>query len=147
MRYPPDPNSRHFESVPSAHFGAFALRPPILPPMFTGLVQAVGVVRQAKRRADHLALTIDTDRWTYAKQARPGDSVSVAGVCLTITNRPTSRDPRFCFDVVAETLDKLGSANFARATRSTSSTPPRPPRSSAATSSKATSMASAASPA
>jgi riboflavin synthase len=83
--------------------------------MFTGIVQAIGAVHQSQRRGKALRLFIDAGRWNYAPKARIGDSVCVAGVCLTLVHarRPSSRPTRRIleFDVVAETLDKttLGS--------------------------------------
>ncbi len=51
--------------------------------MFTGLVQAVGRLDQARRRRDVLELVIDSD--SIAPELEVGASVSVAGVCLTAT--------------------------------------------------------------
>jgi len=85
--------------------------------MFTGLVQAVGEVRGIEKRANGARLAIDAGKWAYARSARVGDSVSVAGVCLTIVRvaggrtdrskpRSVARRSGFEFDVVRETLDK-----------------------------------------
>jgi riboflavin synthase len=71
------------------------------------------VVREAEKRGKSLRLTIDPGGWSYARKARIGDSVSVAGVCLTLVkpsrNAKSSRPMEF--DLVPETLDKttLGS--------------------------------------
>jgi riboflavin synthase len=77
--------------------------------MFTGLVQAVGRVSGVRTRPKGVRLQVDVGSWGYGRKARPGDSVSVAGVCLTIVGAPKGRV--FEFDVVQETLDKtrLGS--------------------------------------
>jgi riboflavin synthase len=67
--------------------------------MFTGLVREVGVVAAVERAGDGVRLTIDAP--ATASAARPGDSVSVGGVCLTVTELDGGRAS---FDVVPETL-------------------------------------------
>ncbi len=74
--------------------------------MFTGLVQHIGRVSGIERRAKGLRLVVDPGRWRYRKIARAGDSVSVAGVCLTVVRDLGKTGGVFEFDVVAETLDK-----------------------------------------
>ena len=91
--------------------------------MFTGLVQAVGTVSVVEVRPSGMRLGVDVGSWGYGRKAKAGDSVSVAGVCLTLVGRPVGRArntedakpssvaPRkargvFLFDVVKETLDK-----------------------------------------
>lgn len=75
--------------------------------MFTGLVEAVGVVTDAAPSPAGRRLVIDPRRWD--RSPRAGDSVSVSGVCLTLLE-PRS-DGSLAFDVVGETLAKttLGS--------------------------------------
>jgi len=51
--------------------------------MFTGIVQATGHIIAASRVADAMSLTVGTGRLATGR-CRSGDSVSVAGVCLTI---------------------------------------------------------------
>jgi riboflavin synthase alpha subunit len=72
--------------------------------MFTGLVAAVGTVRAATRGPAGLRLRVDLG--SVARRARAGDSVAVAGVCLTLVARP--RGPVGTFDVVPETLARTG---------------------------------------
>jgi riboflavin synthase len=52
--------------------------------MFTGLVEAVGRIASVDRRADGSRLRIDTD---LGREVSVGDSLSVSGVCLTVTTR------------------------------------------------------------
>lgn len=52
--------------------------------MFTGLVEDVGTVAAAERRADALVLTVRPARLPVAELAL-GESVSHDGVCLTVT--------------------------------------------------------------
>ncbi len=77
--------------------------------MFTGLVQAVGRVCEVVVRPQGMRLGVDVGSWGYGRKAKAGDSVSVAGVCLTVVGKPVRGV--FLFDVVLETLDKtrLGS--------------------------------------
>ena len=69
--------------------------------MFTGLVSAIGVVRQASRRAGGTRLGIEAG--DLATELAEGDSVAVNGVCLTAT---AIDGPTFSADVMAETLDR-----------------------------------------
>jgi riboflavin synthase len=70
--------------------------------MFTGLVQAVGTVAEARPSAAGLRLVIDPGAWPH--RAAHGESISVSGVCLTHTG--TESDRLLAFDAVAETLGK-----------------------------------------
>ncbi len=72
--------------------------------MFTGLVQAVGRVSLVATRPQGVRLGVDVGSWGYKRTAAAGDSVSIAGVCLTLVEKP--RKGVFLFDVVQETLDK-----------------------------------------
>lgn len=68
--------------------------------MFTGIVQAIGSIEGAEPRGGDLRLTIDATGIDAARR-QSGDSVSVAGVCLTVA----ALTPRgFCADVSRETL-------------------------------------------
>ncbi len=51
--------------------------------MFTGIIQTTGRVIASVRTADALSLTVGTDGLAI-ERCRVGDSVSVAGVCLTV---------------------------------------------------------------
>ena len=66
--------------------------------MFTGLVEATGVVRSLAGDAHGARLEIET---ALASDLRRGDSVAVNGVCLTAV---AVTPDRFAADVVAETL-------------------------------------------
>ena len=74
--------------------------------MFTGLVQAVGVVVACQPTPGGVALVIDPRGWDHSPA--PGDSICVSGCCLTVAE-VSARGWRF--DVIAETLGKttLGS--------------------------------------
>jgi len=69
--------------------------------MFTGIVRERGRVVRADGDADGLALELEAPQ--IAAAAVVGDSVSVDGVCLTVTSRT---DGRLTFHAVPETLGR-----------------------------------------
>ena len=68
--------------------------------MFTGIVQAVGHNIAIKPRGDGMRLDVDVGAHSYS-EIKIGDSVAVAGCCLTVVAIEGSR---LSFDVSAETL-------------------------------------------
>ena len=68
--------------------------------MFTGIVEAVGTVSAVTPRAGDLELVIDAGALALGAVQR-GDSISVAGACLTVTRLEGTR---FAADVSTETL-------------------------------------------
>ena len=76
--------------------------------MFTGLVQAVGRVARVQPRCKGIRLSIDPRPWAH--RPRPGDSISIGGVCLTVAavsrSRKSKNAPVLAFDVIPETLSK-----------------------------------------
>jgi riboflavin synthase len=68
--------------------------------MFTGIVQAVGRVVARERRGDGARITVDAGPLDVGDVA-PGESIAVAGCCLTVIAR---QERRLAFDVSAETL-------------------------------------------
>jgi riboflavin synthase len=69
--------------------------------MFTGIVRERGRVVRAEGGADGLALELEAPRTAAASAV--GDSVSIGGVCLTVTSRT---DGRLTFHAVPETLER-----------------------------------------
>lgn len=69
--------------------------------MFTGLVEGTGKIRGGKRLGDDMEFTIVP--LFDLSDCRIGDSISVNGVCLTITG---IKDGALSMDVSAETLSK-----------------------------------------
>ena len=67
--------------------------------MFTGIVRELGEVASVEGGGDGVRLVVTAPE--TAAQAAPGDSVSVAGVCLTVVE---ASGGRLAFDAVAETL-------------------------------------------
>ncbi|MDX2130974.1 MAG: riboflavin synthase [Planctomycetota bacterium] len=73
--------------------------------MFTGLVQYVGRVvasGPAEGRAGVVRLEVDASRWDHVPRA--GDSICVAGCCLTVVGEVVGW--RLVFEAVPETLAK-----------------------------------------
>ena len=68
--------------------------------MFTGIVQDIGEITSIIPREGDVVIEIALKRIDSAA-IRIGDSVSVAGACLTVVNR---REDRLFFDVSRETL-------------------------------------------
>lgn len=68
--------------------------------MFTGIVQAVGRIAARESRGGDVRLVVDAGSLDLADVA-PGDSIAVAGVCLTVVALEGSR---WSADVSAETL-------------------------------------------
>ena len=69
--------------------------------MFTGIVQHLGRVREARMTSERLRLTVVSG--PLATGAAFGDSVCVNGVCLTVTDA-AAQD--LTFDVIGETLSR-----------------------------------------
>ncbi|MEJ2723220.1 MAG: riboflavin synthase [Deltaproteobacteria bacterium] len=69
--------------------------------MFTGLVEGIGKVKAIARRGADLRLTVAP--LLDMSDVRTGDSISVSGVCLTVTNIQTRA---LTVDVSGETLSR-----------------------------------------
>lgn len=72
--------------------------------VFTGLVQHVGSVASSEPSASGVRLVVDTRGWKH--QPTVGDSISVSGVCLTVSPGSDPARGLLAFDVIPETLDK-----------------------------------------
>lgn len=70
--------------------------------MFTGIIAGFGTIVSAQLRAGELELVIEAESRLLAG-TQPGDSLAVAGVCLTATRVESGR---FSADVSAETVSK-----------------------------------------
>lgn len=69
--------------------------------MFTGLVESVGLIRWIKKIDRGANLTLESD--FLAKRVRTGDSISVNGCCLTVTQYNRERIE---FELLEETLQR-----------------------------------------
>ena len=80
--------------------------------MFTGLVEEQGSVVKLEPLDDALRLTVRAPLVTA--DARPGDSIAVDGVCLTVVEVAGGE---FTADVMRETIDRSRVAAYAAGTR------------------------------
>jgi len=69
--------------------------------MFTGLIEALGEARDIRRKGSEATLTLRVP--SCFSDCRPGDSIAVDGVCLTITDR---RGDLLHLDLSSETLTR-----------------------------------------
>ena len=69
--------------------------------MFSGIVQEKGIIDSLVEGNEHFTITVSCSEG-FTKDKKVGDSVSVDGICLTITKKTNSS---LTFDAVKETLD------------------------------------------
>jgi riboflavin synthase len=69
--------------------------------MFTGIVEELGEIVDIEHRGDSAVLVIRGPK--VVGDARPGDSISVSGVCLTVVG---TDGPTFGADMMAETIKR-----------------------------------------
>ena len=74
--------------------------------MFTGLIEDIGTVAKMERRGEGILVTINFS--SELDDLRIGDSISVDGVCLTITHL---QDQSFSAEVSAETVGRTTLGN------------------------------------
>ena len=76
--------------------------------MFSGIVQEKAIINTLVEGNEHLTITIDCSK-NFTKEQKIGDSVSVDGVCLTVTKK--TKDS-LTFDAVKETLNRTIIKNY-----------------------------------
>lgn len=87
--------------------------------MFTGIIEAVGRIRQVEQRDGGVRLTIESDTLDFSDVAL-GDSIAANGVCLTVIDLGGKS---YAIDVSQETLnctvglDAVGEVNLEKAMR------------------------------
>jgi riboflavin synthase alpha subunit len=77
--------------------------------MFSGIIEGMGKIVSLMRTGSGAVLDLETNALT--KKVKPGDSVAVNGVCLTVT-RKTGR--RLQFDVSAETWKRTNLSSYTK---------------------------------
>ncbi len=88
--------------------------------MFTGIIQAVGKVREPQKLGNGVRLTIVTPASFHLEEVHVGDSIAVNGACMTVTE---INGNEFSIDVSAESLSKttgldtFGEVNLEKAMR------------------------------
>ena len=78
--------------------------------MFSGIVQEIGIIDSLVEGNEHLTITVSCSM-VFAKDKKVCDSVSVDGVCLSITKKTNSS---LTFDAVKETLERTIIKNYAK---------------------------------
>lgn len=81
--------------------------------MFTGIVEDLGEVAAVEQQGDSARIHIRSA--VVTSDARPGDSICVSGVCLTVTSLPSPG--AFTADVMGETLARSSLKGSAAGTR------------------------------
>lgn len=76
--------------------------------MFTGIIETVGKVLRIDREGDLARLVVEAG--AAAGDAKPGDSIAVNGVCLTVT---VLEGETLAFEAVAETLHRTSLGDLA----------------------------------
>ena len=79
--------------------------------MFTGIVEEVGEITDVQRGERSAVVRIRGPK--VVSDAKPGDSISVSGVCLTVVDHD---EQGFSVDVMAETLDRSSLAGITAGT-------------------------------
>lgn len=67
--------------------------------MFTGIIEEIGKIKRIQKATEAIVLTIDAK--TVLEDVNLGDSISVNGVCLTVTAYSQNE---FTVDVMPETI-------------------------------------------
>ncbi|MCA1058494.1 riboflavin synthase [Rossellomorea aquimaris] len=80
--------------------------------MFTGIIEEIGSIERLKRSSSSMELTIRAER--VLEDVKVGDSISVNGVCLTVTSFSTRQ---FQVDVMPETFDGTTLRNLSRGSK------------------------------
>lgn len=70
--------------------------------MFTGIVEQLGAVASIRTIECGVSLAVNPGEWAH--HPAPGDSISVNGCCLTVTEATSAKPAMLRFDVVAQTL-------------------------------------------
>ncbi len=83
--------------------------------MFTGIVEEIGRVVDVRHTDDVVVLTVEGP--TVSADARPGDSIAVSGVCLTVVDVPAAGPGTFRVELVPETLSRTSLKGVAAGTR------------------------------
>ena len=88
--------------------------------MFTGIIQAIGKVREPEKLGNGVRPAIVTPEDFHLEEVRVGDSIAVNGACMTVVNIEGNS---FQIDVSAESLSKtcgldtFGEVNLEKAMR------------------------------
>jgi len=76
--------------------------------MFTGIIEAVGTIRELKNHGDDIRLTVQSGKLDM-HDVKLGDSIATNGVCLTVVEHASDY---YSADVSKETIKHTGFANY-----------------------------------
>ena len=76
--------------------------------MFSGIVQEKGIINALVEGNEYLTITVNCSK-NFTKEQKIGDSISVDGVCLTVTKKTNDS---LTFDAVKETLNRTIIKNY-----------------------------------
>ena len=77
--------------------------------MFNGIVEEAGIVEALERRKNLSVLKVRARK--VLQGTKPGDSIAVEGVCLTVTDK---KENILAFDMMRETVDKTSLGRLRR---------------------------------
>lgn len=80
--------------------------------MFTGIIEEMGKIKEVRKSNNNFTLSIEAR--DILKNVRVGDSISVNGVCLTVTSFSTTV---FTVDVMPETLNATNLGHLSEGSR------------------------------
>jgi len=80
--------------------------------MFTGIIEATGVIRDVEDRESTRRFSVEATG--IVPELGPGDSVAVDGACLTVVELEADR---FAVDVIGTTLDRTIAGTYREGTR------------------------------
>ncbi|MGM0827944.1 MAG: riboflavin synthase [Bacillota bacterium] len=80
--------------------------------MFTGIIEEIGSIERMKKSSSSMELTITADR--ILEDVHIGDSISVNGVCLTVTSFSSRQ---FQVDVMPETFEGTTLGNLSHGSK------------------------------
>jgi len=80
--------------------------------LFTGIVEEVGIVDEIKKGIEHCSIKIEATK--VLENTNLGDSISVNGVCLTVTKLNTNTLEA---DMVSETLKRSSLGNLSKGSK------------------------------
>ncbi|MGO1545168.1 MAG: riboflavin synthase [Gulosibacter sp.] len=83
--------------------------------MFTGLIEEIGTVLKLEQFSSRPDAVITVKAETVSQDARPGDSIAVSGVCLTVVE--LLPDGSFTADVMPETIERSTLSGFVAGTQ------------------------------
>jgi len=77
--------------------------------MFTGIIEEIGEVIEIDKSLDLVKVKILAEE--LSKEAKSGESISVNGVCLTVTDK---KNPYMFFEVISQTLNETTLRNLSQ---------------------------------